>query len=143
MRVGWRPLRAAVRKGFDQPVDLPFETPDLAAHLADLAAHLIETAVDLLDCHKSQFYDWLAWNHRYENELPAEAAGRREWLGEWFRHRIAPLADEHRSLILQTYGAQRGRQVRFVEAFEPSEYGAPLDANLTGRLFPFLPAAPL
>ena len=42
---------------------------------------------------------------------------------------------------MRTYGAERGGRVRLIEAFEVSEYGAPLDADARARLFPFLPAA--
>ena len=53
--------------------------------------------------------------------------------------RIEPLAGRYRDLIVRTYGAERGGATRFIEAFEVSEYGAPLDAAFPRRLFPFLP----
>ena len=56
------------------------------------------------------------------------------------RQRIEPLADRYRDLVVRTYGAERGGRVRLIEAFEVSEYGAPLDAAARARLFPFLPA---
>ena len=43
--------------------------------------------------------------------------------------------------MVGTYGAEHDKQVRYVEAFEVSEYGAPLDEAARARLFPFLPAA--
>ena len=100
---------------------------------------VIEQVVDMLDCHKSQFYDWLAYNHFYEDQLPDDALERRQWLGDMFRQRIAPLAEQHRSLIISTYGEERGRNVKYIEAFEPCEYGAPLTEENRLRLFPFLP----
>jgi N-acetylglucosamine malate deacetylase 1 len=42
--------------------------------------------------------------------------------------------------VVRTYGEERGGKVRLIEAFEVSEYGAPLDAAARKRLFPFLPA---
>lgn len=99
---------------------------------------VIETVVDLLDCHRSQFYEWLPYNHRHEAEVPADPRERRRWLGERYRRRIAPLADRYRELILTTYGEERGRRIRYVEAFEPCEYGAPLDEAARRRLFPFV-----
>ena len=101
---------------------------------------VLETVVDLLDCHKSQFYDWLAWNHDYADQLPADAAGRRRWLGEWFRRRIAPLADRYREQLIALYGPEHGRRVKYAEAFEPCEYGTPLTNENRPRLFPFLPS---
>ena len=45
-----------------------------------------------------------------------------------------------RSLFTE-YANERGGAVKYIEAFEVSEYGAPLDAAARARLFPFLPAA--
>ena len=100
---------------------------------------VIEQVVDMLDCHKSQFYDWLAYNHFYEHQLPDDAAERRQWLGEMFRKRIAPLAEQHRELIIAAYGEELGSRVKYIEAFEPCEYGSPLTDENRLRLFPFLP----
>jgi len=100
---------------------------------------VIETVVDALDCHKSQFYEWLPYNHRYENDVPEDPVQRREWLGEWFRHRISPLAERYRDLLEETYGKERGRSIPYIEAFEPCEYGAPLTEHNRVTLFPFLP----
>ena len=67
------------------------------------------------------------------------SSARRAWLGERFREWIAPFADQFRNLLVRTYGAERGQQIRYIEAFEPCEYGAPLDEGNRLRLFPFLP----
>lgn len=98
----------------------------------------IELVVDQLHCHKSQFYEWLAFNHRYEDQLPASDAGRREWLGNWYRGRIDWIAHKHRDLIAQTYGQEHAAKVRWAEAFEPCEYGAEWSDALIRRLFPFV-----
>jgi LmbE family N-acetylglucosaminyl deacetylase len=98
--------------------------------------------VAMLDCHASQFYEWLPYNAGHLDEVPKAAEARRAWLAERMRRRIGPLADRYRDRVVQTYGPQRGGQVRYVEAFEVSEYGAPLEAAARQRLFPFLPAGP-
>ncbi len=100
---------------------------------------VIESVVDMLDCHKSQFYEWLPFNHQHEAQVPDEPAGRRAWLGESFRARIAPVADRYRDLLIETYGEEKGREVRYAEAFETCEYGSPLTNEDRCRLFPFLP----
>ena len=41
--------------------------------------------------------------------------------------------------MVRTYGPDKGPRVEYIEAFEVSEYGAPLDAAARARLFPFLP----
>ncbi len=60
--------------------------------------------------------------------MPADDEDRRQWLADRFRHRIQPLADRYRDLVIRTYGPERGAAIRYIEAFEISEYGAPLDA---------------
>jgi LmbE family N-acetylglucosaminyl deacetylase len=96
--------------------------------------------VGMLHCHQSQFYEWLPYNAGYLDQVPAGDAERRAWLAERFGRRIRPLADRYRELVVAAYGAERGNHVRFIEAFEVSEYGSPLDEAARARLFPFLPA---
>jgi hypothetical protein len=96
--------------------------------------------VAMLHCHQSQFYEWLPYNAGYLDQVPTGDAARRAWLADRLRRRIEPLADRYRDRVIRTYGAERGGQVRTIEAFEVSEYGAPLDAQTRARLFPFLPA---
>jgi len=99
---------------------------------------VLEKVIDMLHCHESQFYEWLPHNNFCEHP-PEGSAPRRRWMGERFREWIAPLADDHRNLIVKTYGAEHGQKIRYIEAFEPCEYGAPLDEGNRLRLFPFLP----
>ena len=94
----------------------------------------------MLHCHASQFYEWLPYNAGHLHEVPAGDEARRRWLAERLRRRVRPLADRYRDLAMRTYGRERGTQVEYVEAFEVSEYGAPLDVAAFRRLFPFLPA---
>jgi LmbE family N-acetylglucosaminyl deacetylase len=109
--------------------------PDIAVDIGDTFDRL----VGMLHCHVSQFYEWLPANFGRPDLVPKTAEERRAWMAEWMRARIGPLADRHRDLLLRIYGAERGAQVRLIEAFEVSEYGAPLDAAAWRRLFPFLP----
>ena len=51
---------------------------------------------------------------------------------------FSKLADQFRDHLMATYGPDRGAKVRVAEAFEGSEYGAPLDEAAVSRLFPFL-----
>jgi len=96
----------------------------------------------MLHCHQSQFYEWLPYNAGYLEQVPATDAERRPWLAERMGRRIGPLlADRYRDRVVATYGPEHGGQVRYIEAFEVSEYGAPLDAAARARLFPFLPEA--
>jgi LmbE family N-acetylglucosaminyl deacetylase len=94
----------------------------------------------MLHCHPSQFYEWLPFNAGHLHQVPADDAERRRWLAERIGRRIRPLADRYRDLVVAAYGPGSGGQIQYIEAFEVSEYGAPLDAAERARLFPFLPA---
>jgi N-acetylglucosamine malate deacetylase 1 len=95
--------------------------------------------VDMLHCHVSQFYEWLPYNGGYADQVPEGDVVRREWLKEWMQRRLRPLADRHRDRVVQTYGVVQGHQIEYIEAFEVSEYGSPLDDAARAQLFPFLP----
>jgi LmbE family N-acetylglucosaminyl deacetylase len=100
---------------------------------------VFDKVVAMLDCHVSQFYEWLPYNAGHEKEMPSDPASRRAWMNEMMKQRIRPLAKRHRELIEQIYGWQRGAEIELVEAFQVSEFGAPLDTEALVRLFPFLP----
>jgi LmbE family N-acetylglucosaminyl deacetylase len=100
---------------------------------------VIESVVDMLDCHVSQFYEWLPYNKFFPEMPPADAADRRAWLGDHFRSRLAPYAERYRELVITTYGLDKGAAVKYIQAFEPCEYGSPLTEAERVRLFPFLP----
>ncbi|QDV37748.1 PIG-L deacetylase family protein [Tautonia plasticadhaerens] len=114
----------------------PFE-PHVVVDIGDE----LDRLVAMLHCHRSQFYEWLPFNAGHPGEVPEGDDLRREWLAGRIRRRIEPLADRHRDLVVRTYDPGRGGQIRYIEAFEVSEFGAPLDAGARARLFPFLPAS--
>lgn len=100
---------------------------------------VLESILDQMACHRCQFFEWLPYTMCQENEFPRDAAGEREYLRQFYAAFNGPLADRYRDLVIQTYGEERGRKIRFIEAFEPCEYGSPLtDANRK-KLFPMLP----
>lgn len=90
-------------------------------------------------CNESQIYEWLA----YEDNLtpPTEESARMAWLkggvtqdttdeevfaAKWsWGVRFAKTAAVFRERLIEIYGEELGRAVRFAEAFEVCEYGAP------------------
>jgi LmbE family N-acetylglucosaminyl deacetylase len=98
---------------------------------------VIEQKVDALHCHTSQMYEWLPYNGRYLEEVPADDAERRAWLRQRLDPRLRRAADLYRDQLLERYGPDKGRQVRYVEAFEVCEYGSPLTEENLKLLFPF------
>jgi LmbE family N-acetylglucosaminyl deacetylase len=113
----------------------PFE-PHVVVAIDDT----FDKLVGMLHCHESQFYEWLPYNAGYLDQVPKDDTARRTWLAERMSRRIGPLADRYRELVSRTYGEEAGKKVRLIDAFEVSEFGAPLDAEARSRLFPFLPA---
>ncbi|WP_169976693.1 PIG-L deacetylase family protein [Tautonia rosea] len=108
-------------------------------HLVVNIEEKLDLIVAMLHCHQSQFYEWLPYNAGHPEEVPTGEEARKNWLADRFRQRIAPLADRYRDLVIRTYGDVEGKRVRYIEAFEVSEFGALLDREARARLFPFLP----
>jgi LmbE family N-acetylglucosaminyl deacetylase len=133
--LGRSPVIAYFSDAFARPCR--FE-PHVVVDIEDV----LDRVVGMLHCHASQFYEWLPYNGGQATEVPEGDEARRAWLAGRIRRRVRPLADRCRALLRATYGPARGSHVRYVEAFEVSEYGAPLDVAARARLFPFLPAAP-
>ncbi|MBI1785189.1 PIG-L family deacetylase, partial [Candidatus Sumerlaeota bacterium] len=98
----------------------PF-TPDVLVSIDDV----IEDKIKMLDCHKSQFYEWLPYNQGHEKEVPDEPDDRIQWLGEITRERSAKTADHFRAHLKRLYGDAKGAAVKFAEAYEVCEYGEP------------------
>jgi HPt (histidine-containing phosphotransfer) domain-containing protein len=101
---------------------------------------VLETVIDMLACHRSQFFDFLPLSFGRADQLPDDPDGQRQFLRDWYIEIFAPLADRYRDLVVATYGEKHGGDIRYVEAFEPCEYGSPLLKEDVERLFPFLPA---
>jgi N-acetylglucosamine malate deacetylase 1 len=115
----------------------PFE-PTMAVDVGGV----FDKIVAMLDCHRSQFYEWLPYNGGYAGEVPADDGARREWLAGKTRGRLRPRAERWRELLVQLYGPERGGRVEVAEVFEPCEYGAPLDEVARRRLFGWLGGQP-
>lgn len=98
----------------------------------------IETTVDMLACHRSQVFEWLPYNQNIVDQLPADDAGRRRWLREWYLQRLRPQADRYRAELVVAYGENRGAAIEYAEIYEISEYASPLNDEARERLFPFV-----
>jgi LmbE family N-acetylglucosaminyl deacetylase len=100
---------------------------------------VLDKIVGMLHWHKSQFYEWLPYNVGALERVPAEDAARRSWLAVQTRARLRARADRFRQQLRTAFGAERAAGIDCLEAFEPCEYGAPLDDDARRRLFPFVP----
>ncbi len=111
---------------------------------------VFERKVDMMHCHESQVYEWLA----RETEVGSDAAQqldwvaaskapeteeeRRAWLAERMRKRFGEVANRYRDCLVEWYGAERGNQIRTAEAIMISEYGRELPQEKISTYFPFL-----
>jgi LmbE family N-acetylglucosaminyl deacetylase len=117
----------------------PFQKPyPFRADVAIDVGPVLDRILDMLNCHESQFYEWLPYNRGFLQEVPEEHAARRGWLAERVKSRLRCQADLCRDLLVRTYGDKRGKKVEFAEAFEMCEYGSPLDDAARERLFGFV-----
>ena len=98
---------------------------------------VIEKKIDMYHCHDSQVYEWLPYNGGYLDKVPSESSARRAWLGKRWKGRSEGPAKRYREKLVELYGAQKGSQVKFAEAFEVSEYGAQPSVSELKKLFPF------
>ena len=107
--------------------------PDVVVPIDDV----IETKLEMLDCHKSQMYEWLPYNVGKLDEVPDKESARREWLAEEYCPRYEKLADRFREELIENYGEEKGSAVQYAEAFEHCEYGGKLTEENYPVLFPF------
>ena len=96
---------------------------------------VVERKVDMLHCHESQFYEWLA----QDIEVPEGEAERRAWLADHMGKRFCEIADRYRDCLIEWYGDERGNQIRTAEPIMISEYGRSIPEEEIRTYFPFLP----
>ncbi len=112
----------------------PFR-PDIAIGIDEA----MSAKMDMLHCHTSQVYEFMPYSWGHLHEVPEGESERRAWLeSRWLQ---GSSAGEWRDLLVKYYGPEKGGTIRCAEAFEVSEYGAPLDDLRMKKLFPFVTSA--
>ena len=116
-----------------------FERPNpFRADVAVGIDEVIEPTLDALLVMESQIHEGGA--NGYPGIFPADPAGRqkrRDEVRQNLARRYAAAADKYRDALVKYYGADRGRKIRYAQAFEVCEYGRrPTEAELK-TLFPF------
>ena len=110
---------------------------------ADIAVALdevFEQKVDALMALESQTFEGGALGSAEEAAKvpPASLPDlRREWLREKWDRRAGDEAEKHRAALVRWYGEERGKAVKYAEAFEICEYGRQPSAAEIRKLFPF------
>ena len=124
--------------GFEKPY--PFRA-DVVVALDEVYSRKLDALHEL----KSQIYEGGAnGSAEFVKSVPpaSDVPARKEWLRNsgWGR-RNAYTADRFRNQLVSTYGPEKGKTVKFAEAFEVCEYGRRPSADELKRLFPVFDAA--
>jgi len=91
---------------------------------------VIETKFRMVSAHKSQFLEWLPWLEGNMNEVPKDEKEKILWLRNRALRRNEKIACLYRDQLIKKYGKEKGNRIRYAEAFQVNEYGAPLSDAL-------------
>ena len=114
--------------------------------VADIAVAIdpvFEKKVDALMALESQTFEGgaLGSEERMADVPPASQPDlRRAWLRERWDRRAGGEAIRYRDALIRWYGGERGKQVKYAEAFEICEYGRQPNDREIRELFPFFDA---
>jgi len=134
----------------------PFLSPVFVPDVVIGIDETVEKKFDMLACHDSQLFEWLPYTCGTLDTVPADAEGRREWIRSprlpetvtdeeilakelyncTCEYQEAFAAAKYRDMLITRYGEEKGRKIRFAEAFCVSEYGSPLTKEKEEELFP-------
>jgi len=111
-----RPVFCFVPDPFTDP--RPFR-PDAAVEIDST----LDEKCRMMDCHVSQFYEWLMWEGNYHLDAASMTWEQKKeyMLGIWTGC-YGNIAEKCRDILVETYG-DAGKTVRYAEAFEQSPYG--------------------
>ncbi|HEY0983918.1 PIG-L deacetylase family protein [Schlesneria sp.] len=119
--------------GFQKPY--PFR-PDVAVAIDDVFSLKIDSLHEL----ESQVYEGGAsGSEEFVRSVPPanDVAGRKGWLKQRWHDRQTREADRYRDVLVQLYGEEKGKAVKYAETFELCEYGRKPTAAELKQLFPF------
>jgi LmbE family N-acetylglucosaminyl deacetylase len=108
----------------------PFD-PVLAVDIDSVA----QKKWDCISAMPSQFGDADSWQARYRANIPKDEASRKAVLLDGVKQRSADEANKYRNLLVQLYGEQKGRAVRYAETFELNQYGSAATQAELKKLF--------
>lgn len=129
-----------------------FKNPEFCPDIVIDMDEEIDTKLAIANLNVSQVYEWLPYTHG--EEVPEGEEERFAFLKgmEITEHttdeevmaaprgysvRFAKIAARFRQQLIERYGQEKGRKIRYAEAFELCDYGSPLTEELNKALFPF------
>jgi len=115
--------------GFLKPY--PFD-PIIAIGIDDVG----QKKWDCISSLPSQFGDADSWQARTRLNVPTDEAGRKAFLIESVKQRSADVANQYRDLLIKLYGADKGRAIKYAEAFELNQYGSVATQDELKKVFP-------
>ncbi len=112
----------------------PFR-PDVIVAIDDV----FEKKMDAVDALVSQVYEGgaLGSEETLQQRHASNPIARRERATESWQNRQGRIADKHRQALLDWYGEEAGKAVKYAEAFEICEYGHQPNREELKKLFPF------
>jgi len=127
------PIFLYLSDGFQKPN--PFE-PNIVVGIDDVfeqkanALWLLESQIESL---------WATGNFERIVPVPKDPAGReacRKVVTERFARRAESVANTYRSKLIELYGQEKGKKIKYAEAFELCEYGSRASTDKLKELFP-------
>lgn len=108
----------------------PF-VPDIAVAIDDV----LEDKLAMINCHESQFYEWLPYNQGRLGQVPAAWHERKEYLKDGWMKRDLLQTELAANLLKARYG-RKSSEVEYAESFELSEYGRQPEPGELDELLP-------
>jgi LmbE family N-acetylglucosaminyl deacetylase len=96
--------------------------------------------IEMFHQHKSQVYDWLPWIGGYQDQVPEGEEARKQWLKEVRGKKYINIANKYRDKLIEIYGEEKGKEIKYAEAFRFSEagIGGRFGMDQLYHYFPFL-----
>jgi len=127
-----------------------FKNPEFRADIVIDVDEEAETKLQIADLNVSQVYEWLPYTRG--EEVPEDEEERLAWLAgmeitchttdevvmaaeRGYAVRFAKTAARFRQQLIEKYGREHGKRIRYAEAFEVCEYGAPMTEEMRAALF--------
>ena len=97
--------------------------PDAAIEIDSI----MEAKLAAMDCHKSQFYEWLPWADGMKDfdVTKLDDEERKQHLMKW-NQRFRAAADSAREVLKRVHGEELGAKIVYAETFEQSAYSRQL-----------------
>lgn len=111
----------------------PFQA-DVVVSVDDVFEQKIDAILELVS---QTFEGGAGGSQEMVDQVPQDPAGQREWLRRRWVSRQSDEANLHRDVLVNLYGEQRGKSVKYAEAFEICEYGRHPSPEELKKLFPF------